>query len=211
MIKIENAVLLPAYQTNTWLLYDDNSHEALIVDPSAPSAEFRKHIDNLSLKPKMIINTHGHGDHIGGNIYFAQAYGIPVAIHNEDAPMLTNNRMNMSEYMGTPLSLDEPHVLLNDEDEIALGAYKVKVIHTPGHTPGGICLHVDKYLISGDTLFQQSIGRTDFPRGSHAQIISSIKDKLYVLDDDTMVFPGHGPATAIGLEKANNPFIRWER
>lgn len=210
MLKIESAVLLPVYATNTWLLYDDSSHEALIIDPSAPSPDFRKRIESLGLKPKMVINTHGHGDHIGGNSYFADAYGIPVAIHAEDAPMLTDNRKNMSEYMGIALRLDSPEVILNDGDIIELGIYKVKVIHTPGHTPGGICLLAEKYLISGDTLFQQSIGRTDLPRGSHSQIISSIKDKLYRLDDDTLVFPGHGPTTAIGLEKANNPFVRWE-
>lgn len=208
MLKIEAVVLLPMYETNTWLLYDDRSHEALIIDPSAPSADFQKRIESLGLKPKMVINTHGHGDHIGGNSYFAEAFGIPVAIHAEDAIMLTDNRRNMSEYMGLPLSLNAPQVIINDGDIIELGNYKVKVIHTPGHTPGGICLLADKYLISGDTLFQQSIGRTDFPRGSHSQIISSIKDKLFILDDDTMVFPGHGPATAIGLEKANNPFVR---
>ena len=109
--------------------------------------------------------------------------------------------------MGFELNLSAPQVILHDGDELFLGSEKVKVIHTPGHTKGSICLLAGKYLISGDTLFEQSIGRTDFPGGSHTAIIDSIKNKLFILDDDVLVFPGHGPTTSIGLEKVNNPFV----
>jgi glyoxylase-like metal-dependent hydrolase (beta-lactamase superfamily II) len=110
--------------------------------------------------------------------------------------------------MGSSLDVTAADRLLNDADTIAMGEHQIKVLHTPGHTPGCICLLLGKYLISGDTLFEMSIGRTDFPCGSHSQIISSIKDKLFVLPEDTVVFPGHGPRTSIGMEKLNNPFLR---
>ncbi|HPV00590.1 MAG TPA: MBL fold metallo-hydrolase [Candidatus Cloacimonas acidaminovorans] len=207
MIKIESTVLLESFQTNTYLLWDSISAEAFLIDPAIPSETFLQRIKQLELKVKMIINTHGHADHIGGNLYFAKALNCPVAIHLADAEMLTNNAKNFSTYMGFELNLSAPQVILHDGDELFLGSEKVKVIHTPGHTKGSICLLAGKYLISGDTLFEQSIGRTDFPGGSHTAIINSIKNKLFILDDDVLVFPGHGPTTSIGLEKVNNPFV----
>ncbi|HPI43308.1 MAG TPA: MBL fold metallo-hydrolase [Candidatus Cloacimonas acidaminovorans] len=207
MIKIESTVLLESFQTNTYLLWDSISAEAFLIDPAFPSETFLQRIKQLELKVKMIINTHGHADHIGGNLYFAKALNCPVAIHLADAEMLTNNAKNFSTYMGFELNLSAPQVILHDGDELFLGSEKVKVIHTPGHTKGSICLLAGKYLISGDTLFEQSIGRTDFPGGCHTAIIDSIKNKLFILDDDVLVFPGHGPTTSIGLEKVNNPFV----
>lgn len=207
MIKIESTVLLESFQTNTYLLWDSISAEAFLIDPAFQSETFLQRIKQLELKVKMIINTHGHADHIGGNLYFAKALNCPVAIHLADAEMLTNNTKNFSTYMGFELNLSAPQVILHDGDELFLGSEKVKVIHTPGHTKGSICLLAGKYLISGDTLFEQSIGRTDFPGGSHTAIIDSIKNKLFILDDDILVFPGHGPTTSIGLEKVNNPFV----
>ena len=207
MIKIESTVLLESFQTNTYLLWDSISAEAFLIDPAFQSETFLQRIKQLELKVKMIINTHGHADHIGGNLYFAKALNCPVAIHLADAEMLTNNAKNFSTYMGFELNLSAPQVILHDGDELFLGSEKVKVIHTPGHTKGSICLLAGKYLISGDTLFEQSIGRTDFPGGCHTAIIDSIKNKLFILDDDILVFPGHGPTTSIGLEKVNNPFV----
>lgn len=207
MIKIESTVLLESFQTNTYLLWESISAEAFLIDPAFQSETFLQRIKQLELKVKMIINTHGHADHIGGNLYFAKALNCPVAIHLADAEMLTNNAKNFSTYMGFELNLSAPQVILHDGDELFLGSEKVKVIHTPGHTEGSICLLTGKYLISGDTLFEQSIGRTDFPGGSHTAIINSIKNKLFILDDDVLVFPGHGPTTSIGLEKVNNPFV----
>ncbi|HOS07054.1 MAG TPA: MBL fold metallo-hydrolase [Candidatus Cloacimonas acidaminovorans] len=207
MIKIESTVLLESFQTNTYLLWESISAEAFLIDPAFQSETFLQRIKQLELKVKMIINTHGHADHIGGNLYFAKALNCPVAIHLADAEMLTNNTKNFSTYMGFELNLSAPQVILHDGDELFLGSEKVKVIHTPGHTKGSICLLAGKYLISGDTLFEQSIGRTDFPGGSHTAIIDSIKNKLFILDDDILVFPGHGPTTSIGLEKVNNPFV----
>jgi len=207
MLKIEGYILLPDFETNTWLLWDEESREAILVDPAAPSPDLLKRIEELNLKVKYIINTHGHMDHIGGNIWFKNHLSAPLMIHSADAPMLVNSAMNLSLYVGNPVSSAPPDVLLEDGMELSLGKYPVKVIHTPGHTPGGICLLADKFLISGDTLFEQSIGRTDLQGGNHQQIINSIKNKLFVLPDDVIVFPGHGPRTSIGMEKKNNPFV----
>ena len=208
MLKIEGHILLPDYGTNTWLLWDDESLEAFLVDPAAPSGDLLKRIRELNLRVSFIINTHGHGDHIGGNAWFKQELSCRVMIHPADAHMLTDNRQNLSEYMGTPLVCQPADVLAEEGMDLSLGKHQVRIIHTPGHTPGCICLLVEKFLISGDTLFELSIGRTDFPGGSHTQIMNSIKHKLFVLPDDTVVFPGHGPRTSIGLEKKNNPFVR---
>lgn len=208
MLHIEPFILLRDYGTNTWLLYDDVSLEGVLVDPAAPSEMLLERIKDLNLKIKMIINTHGHGDHIGGNAFFAERLNAPLAIHKDDAAMLTDNLKNLSAYMGSSLPIKAADVLLEDGYTLNLGEHELKVIHTPGHTPGGICLYIDKYLISGDTLFELSIGRTDFPGGSHTDLIRSIREKLFVLPDDVIVFPGHGPQTTIGLEKSNNPFLR---
>lgn len=201
-------MLLPAFQTNTWLIWDETTKQALLIDPSAPDSSLLGLIQEHGLKVQGIVNTHGHGDHIGGNSYFQEAFGCPIMIHEADQQMLVDNKKNLSEFMGTPLKLEAADRLLKDGDIITLGTHELKVIHTPGHTPGGICLLSGKFLISGDTLFEMSIGRTDFPRGSHDEIIDSIKNKLFILPDDTVVFPGHGPRTTIGMEKLNNPFVR---
>lgn len=208
MIKIEVFNLLPAFQTNTWLMWDDKGKQALLIDPAAPDSTLVELIKKNGMQLEGIVNTHGHGDHIGGNSYFQDAFECPIMIHEADQNMLVDNKKNLSEFMGTPLKLVPADKLLQDGDIIKLGEHQIKVIHTPGHTPGGICLLTGKFLISGDSLFEMSIGRTDFPRGSHAQIIDSIKNKLFTLPDDTVVFPGHGPRTTIGMEKLNNPFVR---
>ncbi|NLH92829.1 MAG: MBL fold metallo-hydrolase [Candidatus Cloacimonetes bacterium] len=208
MLKIEDHYLFEEFGTNTWLLWDEDSREAWLIDPAAPSEALLARIRELGLKVTLLVNTHGHGDHIGGNAWFKEALGAPVLIHPADAPLLTDNRRNFSEYLGNPLRLSPPDLLAEDGQILKLGDHSIRVIHTPGHTLGGICLLANGFLLSGDTLFQQSIGRTDLPGGNHAQLITSIREKLFSLPDDTVVFPGHGPRTSIGLEKKSNPFVR---
>lgn len=208
MLKIQSFILLPGYQTNSWLVYDDTSGDALFFDPAAIDPEPLAFIEAHNLKVHAIVITHGHGDHIGGVPYFKKELSAPVLIHEADAAMLTDNKLNLSEYIGMPLDLPAADRLLKDGDIIDFGKHQARVIHTPGHTKGSIGVLIDKFLISGDTLFEMSIGRTDFPGGSFEEIRDSIVNKLFKLDEDTIVFPGHGSRTSIGMEKLNNPFVR---
>lgn len=199
--------ILPEYGTNTILLWDDKSKEAVLIDPAKTSVDLYNHIINLELKIKYIVNTHGHADHIGGNEYFKVKFNCPIMIHSADQEMLIDSKKNLSAFMGNDIVSPKADVLLKEGDEIKLGDSTLKVIHTPGHTEGGIALYGKKILISGDTLFQLSVGRTDFPGGSFADLESSIKEKLFTLPDETIVIPGHGGFTSIDREKLENPFI----
>lgn len=194
--------------TNCYLIYCKKTLEAAVIDPGGEPNEILNVITRERLAVKYIINTHGHADHIAGNEKLKKIVGAPILIHRDDAEMLTNARHNLSMYIGESIAFDPADKLLNDGDIINVGQLELKVIHTPGHTPGGICLLTEEVLFSGDTLFSESIGRTDFPGGSYSKLITSIKDKLMLLQDCVKVLPGHGPETTIGWERKNNPFIQ---
>ena len=197
--------------TNCYLLACSETQKAMIIDPGAfNSAE----VDNIlgiisqhGLKPEYILNTHGHIDHIAGNEQVKQNTNARILIHSKDAGIILSGMMNGSFMFGQEVASPPADSQLEDGQTIELGNLSIKVIHTPGHTPGCICLYVDGVLFSGDTLFAGSIGRTDLPGGSEKQIIQSIKQKLMILPEDTLVRPGHGPRTTIGKEKKDNPFI----
>lgn len=199
--------LLPEFGTNTILLWDEVSQEAALIDPAKTSQDLHNHINELSLHIKYIINTHGHADHIGGNAYFKDKFQCPILIHSADQEMLTDSKKNLSAFMGEDIISPQADILLKEGDELLLGKASFKVIHTPGHTEGGIALYGEGILISGDTLFQLSVGRTDFPGGSFTALEKSIKEKLFKLPDETLVIPGHGGFTSIDREKLENPFI----
>lgn len=199
--------ILPEYGTNTILIWDEDSKEAILIDPGKTSSNLHKEIVNMGLKLTSIINTHGHADHIGGNAYFKTKFDCPIMIHSADQEMLTDSKKNLSAFMGQDIISPKADVILQEGDEIKLGKSTLKVIHTPGHTEGGISLYGQEILISGDTLFQLSVGRTDFPGGSFEKLEKSIKEKLFILPDETIVIPGHGGFTSIDREKLENPFI----
>lgn len=207
MLKYILFCLLSGFETNAYLIWDEASKEAVLIDPAEPSEAVSTFISEHSLLVKYIVNTHGHGDHIGGNEYFRKRYNAKTCIHCDDAHMLNDARQNLSIYFDNSISQPAPDILFNDGDEVKLGSSALKVIHTPGHTQGCICLLGNNLLISGDTLFFHDIGRTDLPGGSHQMILSSIRKKLLVLPDETIVLPGHGPASTIADEKQNNPYI----
>ena len=190
-------------EANCYIVGDESTKEVFIVDPGGDYKKIKKIIDVDGLKPQVVINTHGHGDHIGADSEF----GLPVWIHRLDAEFLQDPSKNLSGAFGFLLKTKHAARLLEDGDILKIGKYELEVIHTPGHTPGSICLKGEGVIFTGDTLFCEGVGRTDFLYGSQEDIIRSIKERLLKLDDDYVVYPGHGPSSTIGNEKTNNPFI----
>lgn len=193
--------------TNCYIVYCEQTKDAAVIDPGGNSDEIMINIRRDQLNVKYIINTHGHADHIVDNDKIKAETGAAILIHRDDAAMLTNAQSNLSMFIGGGFTCTAADRQLHEGDIIEIGRIRMKVIHTPGHTPGGICLLADNILIAGDTLFAESIGRTDFPGGSYKQLIQNIKDKLMILDDSVQVLPGHGPDTTIGWERKMNSFI----
>jgi len=180
--------------------------EAIVVDPGGESSEIMAYLKEHQLRVIALINTHGHADHIGGNAWFAQQTGAPVWIHSLDAPYLTDENLNLAPFVGQEFPSITPARLLNDGDEIALGDETITVVHTPGHTPGGISLYWPGHLITGDTLFREGVGRTDLPGGDGSVLRDSLI-KLGRLPLDTVVYPGHGESTTIEHEIRMNPYL----
>lgn len=198
-----------ALQANTYLAVDEKTNEGFIVDPGGYNKVLTKEVRDNDVKIKYIILTHGHSDHICGvNEHKAEFPDAKIVAYKDEEAMLENPNLNQSPGFGVPYST-KADILVSDGDELKVGDVTLKFIHTPGHTEGGMCIYVEeaKALFSGDTLFRQSIGRTDFPGGSYKEIMDSIRKKLFVLPDDTNVFPGHMGTTSIGFEKENNPFV----
>lgn len=190
-------------QANCYIVFDDKSKQCAIIDPGGEFHKINKVIDDLKLKPQMIIVTHGHIDHIGA----IDKFNLPVYVHKSDAQFLTDPRKNLSHFFALPLVSKSEIKKVEDKDKIKFDDICFEVIHTPGHTPGGMCLKLGNILFSGDTLFYQGIGRADFEYGSEDELFKSIKEKLFPLSDDVKVCPGHGPASTIGEEKRSNPFF----
>jgi len=196
-----------AVQANCYFVYNTDTLECVIIDPGDEAQFLVSYIEKKSFKPVAILLTHGHFDHIGAVTMLRNKYGVKVYAASEERDTLESPDINLSLQMGTSLIL-EADEWLADGQEIELLGEKARCILTPGHTPGGMCFYFPKsgMLFSGDTLFEQSVGRTDFPGGSMKQIINSIREKLFVLPGYVKVYPGHGMATTIGDEKMLNPY-----
>ncbi|MEH0018894.1 MAG: MBL fold metallo-hydrolase [Desulfobacter sp.] len=193
---------------NCFILGCENTKEAVVIDPGDDADKILMALAKAELKVKYLINTHGHFDHVGGNKRMKEATGAPIAIHSGDEPMLMELSRSAAMFGLSAENSPPADLALKDGDEISFGEITLKVIHTPGHSQGGVCLHTPGHLFAGDTLFAGSIGRTDLPGGDYDTLISSIKTKLLCLDEDTVVYTGHGPETSIGNEKRMNPFLR---
>lgn len=193
---------------NCIILGCEKTRKAVVVDPGDEGDRILSELSKEKLTLDYIINTHGHFDHVGANKRLKDVTGATIMIHSKDAPMLGNLK-EMAMAFGMRMENSPPaDKLLKDGDQITFGEQTLKVLHTPGHSPGGISLAADDFVIAGDTLFQGSIGRTDLPGGDYDTLISSIKKKLLPLGDTMKVYTGHGPATLIGSEKRFNPFLR---
>jgi glyoxylase-like metal-dependent hydrolase (beta-lactamase superfamily II) len=201
-------VVVGALETNCYLVYCPETLECAVVDPGADPAKIIQRIAELELKPVILINTHGHVDHVGANKDIKEKYDIPLCIHSSDSKMLDNILASaMGLFLGAKKS-PKPDRFLEEDESIPIGHYHLKIMHTPGHSPGSISLSGDGFLLSGDLLFCGGVGRTDLPGGSWKVLEDSIRSRIYVLPDDMVVLPGHGPWTSVGQEKVANPFIR---
>lgn len=204
---ILKTLLVGPLETNCYILGDEKSKEAVVIDPGGDFEEIEKQVEESNLRVKYIVLTHGHFDHTGALAQLKKATGAEVLIHAEDTAMLSpadQNQPFLMESGQDPLPADGT---LKEGDKVQFGQYTLEVLHTPGHTPGGISLLIDKMIFVGDTLFCGSIGRTDLPGGSFEQLIDSIKRKLLTRGDDCLIYPGHGPASIVGEERRNNPFL----
>ena len=199
--------------TNCYIVACEKTFEALVIDPGFSEYESNyvfSEINKHGLQVKYILNTHGHVDHISGNALMKEETKAKILIHQADAEMLSNPLKNFSLMLGSPLVSPPPDLTLKDGDVLRIGSLEFRVLHTPGHTLGSISLYCrnEKVVFTGDTLFAGSIGRTDLPGASYKALISSIKMKLLNLPDETIVYPGHGGETTIGMERKLNPFLR---
>lgn len=191
------------FQMNCYLIYDIASSKGLLIDPGYYDKAIMDYIEKEGLKDMNILNTHGHYDHIGGNA----AFGYPVLIHELDRDYLNDPAKSLSFFAEDHAKKITPARLLKDGDKIEIGKMSLEVIHTPGHTPGGISVRFGDIIFTGDTLFFEGIGRTDLPGGNYDAIVRSIREKLFTLPETLKAFPGHGPETTIGHEKNNNTFL----
>lgn len=212
MLHIQSFVF-NAYQENTYILYNQ-AGQAIVIDPgmSAPAEEkeFIGFIKDNNLTPTTLLNTHCHIDHILGNKFVYDNYGLIPNLHEQEIPILLE-ALNYASQMGFHYEAAPiPEKFLTEKDLISLGGESLEIRFVPGHSPGHLCFYSvhHGFLIAGDTLFKGSIGRTDLPGGEHQLLLSSIKKELYSLPDEVLVYPGHGTATTIGQEKHHNPFVR---
>lgn len=212
MLIVDWATVGP-FRQNSYVLGDPDTKEAVLVDPGDEPSKIEAILEKHGLTPRYILNTHAHLDHVNAVHHFQQKYGLPFYLHRGDEQWLNGLELQgrMFDYPTSP----QPKVdrWIEDGEIFPLGKRSIEVIHTPGHTPGGCCLFLrdEKVLITGDTLFAGSVGRTDFPGGSWEQLERSILDRLFPLGDDVTFYSGHGPASTLGEERASNPYVGERR
>lgn len=207
-MQLETLIVGP-FEVNCYLYWDEVSNEGIIIDPGADSDKIFEAVDKLGFTPKAILLTHGHGDHIAAVADVKEKYDLPLYVGDGEEELLSNPSANVSAMIGTPIVAPPPDELVKDEEVIAIGSIKLRVLATPGHSPGGVCYldETEGNLFCGDTLFYGSIGRTDFPGCSTEQLLDSINKKILTLPDSIICYPGHGPKTTVGGERINNPFL----
>jgi len=206
-VKIER-VESGFFKSNSYLVIDELTGQAMLVDPAGDWKRLAALIASSGAKVVAVVNTHGHYDHASRNHEARRLTGAPIMIHEADAHLFTDFSWPSFFLRRRPRLSPPADRLLRDGDEIEIGSLSFEVIHTPGHTPGGICLRHKKHILTGDTVFAGSVGRTDLKGGSWEQLAASIKDKLFILSDDIHLHPGHGPATTIEDERKYNVFVK---
>ncbi|HHL38892.1 MAG TPA: MBL fold metallo-hydrolase [Deltaproteobacteria bacterium] len=206
---IFESLVVGPLEVNCYLLADAATREAFVVDPGGDADLILPRIEGLGLDVRYVINTHGHFDHVGANRAVVDATGAGLAIHAEDAGLLREAACQGRVFGVEAADSPEPDLLLDESTTLRAGSLTLEFLHTPGHTRGSLCLFLREraLLLTGDTLFAGSVGRTDLPGGSYETLMSSIKEKILPLDDDVTVCPGHGPPSTVGRERTTNPFL----
>lgn len=206
---IFETVVVGELGVNCYILADSETKEGIVIDPGADPERILAAVRKSGVKVLYVLNTHGHFDHIGGNRRLVEATGGKLMISREDEPFLQRASISAKMYGLKAEDSPAPSSYLAEGDEIRFGSHTARVIHIPGHSRGGSCFYLEKegILISGDSLFAESIGRTDLPGGSQDQLVQAIRAKLLTLPDGTRIFPGHGPSTTVGHEKKFNPYL----
>ena len=208
-MHVERYVVGPI-EENIYLVYEDGAKDAILIDPGYDCSELAERLKELNFEKITIFITHGHSDHIQGLEYFRKMFpNAKTAVSHEDSKMLVDSHENLSDFMGDPVVCQEAEIIIKQGDTFKTGSRMGIAAHIPGHTPGGMVLIFDEAVFSGDSLFRESVGRSDFPNGDGAALIKNIKSKLMTLTDRP-VFPGHGPETSIDHEKHHNPFLSDE-
>ncbi len=205
---IVKALAVGPIMANCYILGCEETRHAAVIDPGDEADRILMSLTEDKLNVKYILNTHGHFDHVGANKRLKEVTGAKIAIHPDDAEMLDMINVAAASFGMAAENSPPPDLLINDGDKITFGNITLEVLHTPGHSLGGVSFFSDGVVFVGDTLFAGSIGRTDFPGGDFNTLISSVKNKLFVMPDEVKVLTGHGPATTIGQEKRTNPFFR---
>jgi glyoxylase-like metal-dependent hydrolase (beta-lactamase superfamily II) len=198
-------------ETNTYLVADRGTGEALVIDPGGDPGEILAFLARERLTCRLIVNTHGHFDHISGNGALKSATGASLLVHGGDVPMLGEAVAHARFFMMRAENSPPPDALLEDQAEVRVGTVLLRVVHTPGHSPGGVTLVMPGAAFCGDLVFHGSVGRTDLPGGSERVLLDSIRRHILTLPDDTVLYPGHGPDTTVGLEKRQNHFFQLAR
>lgn len=201
-------ILAGPVRTNVYIIYHEDTREGLLIDPAEEAGKIKKKITELGIKPGGILLTHGHFDHMGAAEALKQEYGIKIYCFQEEEELLGREDLNLSAVFGRGFTLKADETFL-DGQELKLSGFTIRVMHTPGHTKGSCCYYFEEeqLLFSGDTLFAESVGRTDFPTGDGKALARSIREKLFCLEEATPVYPGHNEATSIGHEKQYNPCV----
>ncbi|MCL2485563.1 MAG: MBL fold metallo-hydrolase [Endomicrobia bacterium] len=206
MIKVKK-IISGRLEINCYIVYDSETLHAVIVDPGEDGDKVIKTVEENGFKPEMLINTHGHFDHILSDEQIRKKFNIPLAAHKDEVEMLSDPNRNASGILGYSLSVSAPEIILEDNQEVKLSFASFKVIHTPGHTKGGICLLFDDFIITGDTLFAGTIGRTDFPGGNYGEMMKSL-EKIKNLKPSLVIYPGHASQTTLANELRHNPYLK---
>ena|SRR5688572_17886860 len=212
MLHVKGFTFNPV-QENTYVLYNDES-ECCIIDPGCyfqeEKDELRNYLEKTGLKPLLLLNTHCHLDHVFGNKFVQDAWGLTLHLHEKEKPVLDFAPAAGQMWQMPVENYDGELIFIKEGENIPLGKEKLKILFTPGHSPGSVCFYDERdgFVIGGDVLFNSSIGRTDLPGGDFNTLINSIQTQLFSLPDETKVYPGHGPMTTIGFEKMNNPFVK---